>query len=84
VRAHFSGHDDGLVRVGPLLERWDGRFADHIDEAPPPDAISALRASETIGRLLGSPAFLDALAARTSRDPRPRKRGPRGSQKGVE
>jgi len=82
VRAHLAGRDDGLVRVGPLLERCGGRFADLIDEPLTPDAVSALRASETIGRPLGSPAFLDTLAAQTGRDPRPRKRGPRGSQKG--
>jgi putative transposase len=84
ARAHLAGGEDGLVRVGPLLDRCGGRFADLIEEPPPPDAVSALRASETIGRPLGSPAFLDALAARTGRDPRPRKRGPRRSQKGIE
>src|SRR5208337_3584486 len=37
----------------------------------------ALRGAETIGRPLGSPAFLERLAALTGRDPRPRKRGPK-------
>src|SRR5271166_1980109 len=41
------------------------------------EAISALRASETIGRPLGSASFLDRLAAATGRDPRPRRRGPK-------
>ena len=41
----------------------------------PPALIAALRAAETIGRPLGDPPFLDRLAARAGRDPRPRKRG---------
>jgi hypothetical protein len=40
-------------------------------------APAALRGKETIGRPLGSPAFLDRLAALTGRDPRSRKRGPK-------
>src|SRR5277367_556710 len=72
VRAHLVGRDDGLAIVAPMLERCNGRFGDPIDA---PDA--ALRGAETIGRPLGSPAFLDRLAALTGRDPRPRKRGPK-------
>ena len=37
--------------------------------------MAALRGAETIGRPLGSLAFLDTIAALTGRDPRPRKRG---------
>ncbi len=77
VRAHLAGRDDGLATVAPLLERCGGRFADLLDGPLAPEAVAALRAAETIGRPLGSPAFLDALAARTGRDPRPRKRGPK-------
>jgi len=40
-------------------------------------AMAAVRGAETIGRPLGSPAFLDRLAALTGRDPRPRKPGPK-------
>jgi putative transposase len=77
VGAHLSGRDDGLVRVGPLIERCGGRFADLIEAAPSAEAVSALRAAETIGRPIGSPSFLDRLAAATGRDPRPRRRGPK-------
>ena len=83
VGAHLVGRDDGLVSVAPLIERYGGRFADLIDEAPPGEALAALRAAETIGRPLGSPAFLDRLAALTGRDARPRKRGPKGREMGL-
>ena len=77
VGAHLSGRDDGLVRVGPLIERCGGRFADLIEAAPCAEAVSALRAAETIGRPVGSASFLDRLAAATGRDPRPKRRGPK-------
>ncbi len=82
VGAHLSGRDDGLASVAPLIERY-GRFADLIETAPPAEALSALRASETIGRPLGSPAFLDQVAAAVGRDPRPRRRGPKPKVKGL-
>lgn len=82
VRAHLEGEDDGLVTVRPLLERSGGRFADIIDTVPRADAAVALRAAETIGRPLGSAAFLDRVAALTGRDPRPRKRGPKAKDEG--
>jgi putative transposase len=81
VAAHLAGRDDGLVSVAPLLERCGGGFADLIATPPSAEAVAALRASETIGRPLGTAAFLDALAARLGRDPRPRKRGPKPRDK---
>ncbi len=79
VKAHLSGVGDELVSVAPLIERCGGRFGDLIDEAAAPDLMAALRGAETIGRPLGSPAFLDRLAALTGRDPRPGRRGPKPS-----
>jgi putative transposase len=75
ARAHLAGLDDGLVNVAPLLERCAGRFSDLIATDPAPQAITALRGAETIGRPLGSPEFLDRLKILTGRDPRPAKRG---------
>jgi len=75
VRAHLRGRDDGLVTVAPLLDRLDGRFADLLDTAPAPERLAAIRAAETIGRPLGSPAFLDRLEAKLGRRLRPGKRG---------
>jgi putative transposase len=82
--AHLRRRDDGLVTVAPLLERSGGRFADLLETAAPIDTIATLRAAETIGRPIGSPSFLDAVAVRLGRDPRPRKRGPRRQAMGVE
>jgi putative transposase len=48
---------------------------DLLDDEQDPATLTALRAAETLGRPLGSPDFLDRLAARTGRDPRPGKRG---------
>ena len=86
VRAHLEGRDDGLVSVAPLIDRCGGRFSDLLDAPVSAEAVSALRAAETIGRPLGSASFLDRLAAATGRDPRPRRRGPkpRGERLGVE
>ncbi len=83
VRAHLSGSDDELVSVAPLLDRSAGHFSDLIETAPSAEALSALRAAETIGRPLGSPAFLDHLAAVTGRNPRPKKRGPKPEDRGL-
>lgn len=84
ARAHLEGRDDGLVSVGPLAERCGGRFTDLLDAPASAGALSALRAAETIGRPLGSPAFLDSLAAATGRDPRPKRRGPKPKGEQIE
>ena len=76
----LAGRDDDLASVAPLLDRCAGRFADpdlSIETEQSAEAVSALRAAETIGRALGSAAFLDRLAALTGRDPRPKWRGPK-------
>ncbi len=41
----FSGRSDARVSVAPLLERSAGRFADLIETARSPEALSALRAA---------------------------------------
>ena len=75
ARAHLKGRDDGLVTVAPLIERTARRFADLLDEGPTQQELAALRAAETIGRPLGSPAFLDRLEVRLGRSVRASKRG---------
>ena len=82
VRAHLSGRDDGLAIVAPLLGRCAGRFADLLETEPPVEALSALRGAETIGRPIGSATFLNGLVDKLGRDPRAKKRGPKGN-KGI-
>lgn len=77
MRAHPATRDDEPVSLAPLLERCGGRLGDLIAAPAAPEPIAALRAAETIGRPLGSAAFLDRLAAMTGRDARPRPRGPK-------
>lgn len=48
VPAHFAGHDDELVRVGPALSRFP-RFREFLSEAVPDTAYGALRRSELSG-----------------------------------
>jgi putative transposase len=49
---HLAGRDDGLVSVGPLLQRAP-RFADLVDGEPDSASFAPLRRSELIGRQLG-------------------------------
>ena len=84
ARAHLEGRNDGLVRVRPLLDRLDGRFADLLESEEAPERETALRAAEGIGRPLGSDSFLDRLAAFTGRDPRPGKPGRKPKERSTE
>jgi putative transposase len=76
ARAHLAGADDGLVTVRPLLDRVE-RFADLLETQAEPAAFAALRKAETIGRPLGSAAFLARIARKLGRSVEPRKRGPK-------
>ena len=67
---------DGLTDTAPVLERVP-QFAALL-RAGEEDALSnALRRAETIGRPLGSSAFLKRIAETLGRDPKPGKRGPK-------
>jgi putative transposase len=44
VRAHLAGQDDGLVTVGPVLDRIE-RFADLIERGEDQAAFAAIRAA---------------------------------------
>ena len=74
--AHVAGRDDGLVRVGPLLERvkdWREFLAEALDL----EEAELLRRHERTGRPLGKPAFLDRIERTLHRVVRPAKRGPK-------
>jgi putative transposase len=83
VRAHLAGRDDGLVSVRPLLDRAP-RFADLVESEPDEASWTALRRAELIGRPLGAPAFLEAVARQLGRAVAPAKRGrkPRNIEEG--
>ncbi len=66
ARAHLDGRDDGLVRVGPLLERypdWRDYLSDEVDAA----ALKALRQHGRSGRPLGSERFVARLETELGR-----------------
>ncbi len=77
ARAPLAGADDRVVKVAPVLERI-GNFAGFVNE-PFEDAVAygAIRRGETIGRPVGSPAWLNALEKRTGRTLSPARRGPK-------
>ena len=75
VRAHLAGKDDGVVVVGPVLERVSdfGAFlAEAVDEAA---LFAPLRLSETTGRPLGGAEWIKGLETASGRTLAPRKRG---------
>jgi len=83
ARAHLAGRDDAVVRTRPLLERvsdWRGFLAEPLTE----EERETVRAHESTGRPLGSPAFVARLEKRLGRTlarqkpgPKPRKAKPR-------
>jgi len=78
VGAHFSGKDDGLVTVAPVLQQF-GEFAAFLGQYTDDDemAFSALRRSETTGRPVGGETWVESLEILTGRALRPQKRGPK-------
>jgi putative transposase len=76
VRAHLSGVDDHVVRVAPALERvgdFRAFLGEEFDEAL---AYASLRRAESVGRPVGSAAWLADMEKRTGRALAAGKRGP--------
>jgi putative transposase len=68
TRALCDALDDDVVTVGPALERV-GDFSAFLDEAfDEAFTYAALRKAESIGRPIGSPAWLDDMEARNYGD----------------
>ncbi len=66
ARAHLAGRDDGLARVGPLLELvpdWPAFLTEGLDA----EAHAAIRSGERTGRPLGAPAFIASLERQLGR-----------------
>ena len=80
ARAHLSGRDDCLVKVGPLLAMigdWQGLLHSALGE----EELKQLRRHGRTGRPLGDEGFLERLEALVGRVLKPRKGGqPRKQQ----
>lgn len=77
TRAHVAGKSDDHVDVAPALERV-GDFAAFLGEAfDEALTYAALRKAESVGRPVGSPAWLAEMEARTGMTLTPAKRGPK-------
>lgn len=77
TRAHIVGESDGYVDVAPALERvgdFQAFLGEAFDEAL---TYAALRKAESVGRPVGSPAWLADMEARTGLTLAPGKRGPK-------
>jgi len=61
VRAHLAGQDDGLVTVGPLLQRVGDFAALLAPDARDETRFAQLRLSETTGRPLAAEDFVKDL-----------------------
>ena len=66
MHAHGRGQDDGLVRVGPVLERV-GSIAELVQAKAVEGEFAALRAAEGTGRPVGAPDFVADLERRLGR-----------------
>jgi hypothetical protein len=78
--AHARGPDDGVVKVGPLLElapNWRSFLARVIRD----EDIERLRSHAQTGRPLGEEAFLATLEEKLERILRKQKPGPKGQPK---
>lgn len=76
VHAHLGRKDDGLTEREGVLSRYP-RFAELIKLGEDEELSQKLRQAETIGRPLGSGAFIARLERKSGRVFRPGKRGPK-------
>lgn len=76
ARAHLSGRDDAVVRAKPLLERADN-WRTFLGKPLSDEERETIRAHESTGRPLGSPAFVGRLEKRLGRTLARQKPGPK-------
>lgn len=76
ARAHLAGRDDRVVRTKPLLERA-GNWRSFLEEPLTDGEREEIRAHESTGRPLGSPAFVARLEKRLGRTLARQKPGPK-------
>jgi len=75
ARAYLKGGEDGLTTKGPILRRFPAVKSLLRDEGEMDEIV--VRDDETIGRPLGSAAFIATLERKTGRKLMPEKRGPK-------
>ena len=64
--AHVAGRNDGLVDVGPMLERVDD-WREYLTAGLEPEQAELFRRHERTGRPLGEGTFLKRLEAKLGR-----------------
>jgi len=82
VNAHLAKKDNGIVNVQPVLERYPD-FAELLESGDNEENNTVLRTAETIGRPLGSDAWLDRIEVLFGSNVRPKKRGRKTSPKNL-
>jgi putative transposase len=76
ARAHFSGMDDELVKVSPLLE-MAGEWKLFLSSEGEEEKMSDIRRHERTGRPLGSNGFVEKLESILERTLKRQKPGPK-------
>jgi putative transposase len=74
--SYMSGKDDGLVEIGPMLERI-GNWEDYLSRPSVATTDDVLRRHSRSGRPAGNDVFLGVIEALTGRRLKKRKPGPR-------
>jgi putative transposase len=80
ARAHLSARDDELVRATQLLDRAND-WRSFLAEGASDEEREAIRAHESTGRPLGSPAFVSRLEKRLGRALARQKPGPKPARR---
>ena len=76
VHPHLAGKDDAVTSVAPVLSRV-GNFEAFLATRRDDEDFAPLRLGESVGRPIGSAAFLAELEKRFDRHLLPQKRGPK-------
>jgi putative transposase len=76
ARAHLAGKDDGVVTVGPILDRI-GDFGGLLEAAEDEAAVMGIRRSRSTGRPVGSEDWIKSLETSLGLQLAPAKRGPK-------
>lgn len=83
ARAHLTGEPDGVTDLGPMQDRLPSSTGLFDLLETDVAAFDALRKAESIGRPMGSEAFLDRIFGQTGKAVKLRKRRRRPKENGV-